>query len=185
MPDVLFVCTGNQCRSPLADASAWRSLRRRDIEAEVASAGVLRGGAPLAPETLRVLAQRGIDGGDRRSQQISRELVSRSALILGMDRGHVREVAVLDGDAWRRTFTLKEAVRRAHDIGPRRFAEPLATWAERLGAGRSPNDMLGQSSDDDIADPMGAPYSVHEQTALVIDELVEELVDLAWPDGPR
>jgi protein-tyrosine-phosphatase len=182
MADILFVCTGNRCRSPVADAIAWRSLRDRNITADVASAGLLEGGAGLPHETVRVLTKRGIDSGDRRSLQVTPELLTASTLILGMDRGHVRELAVLEADAWHKTFTLKEAVRRAHHIGPRRFGEPLDQWVVRLGEGREPSDLLGASSEDDIEDPIGAPYQEHERTAAVIEELLTELLDLVWPD---
>jgi protein-tyrosine phosphatase len=183
MTDLLFVCTGNRCRSPVADALAWRSLRDRGIEAKVASAGILEGGAPLPTETMRVLSERGIECGERRSVQITPELLAESSLIVGMDRSHVREVVVLDGEAWPRTFTLKEAVRRAHQVGPRHVALPFSDWAVRLGEGREPSEMLGASSQDDIDDPIGAPYAAHERTAEIIGELVDDLIDLAWPDG--
>ena len=182
MPDVLFVCTGNRCRSPVADALTWRALRSRGVPATTASAGLLVGGAPLPAETVRVLAKFGIDDHDRLSQQVTVDLLATSTLVVGMDRSHVREIAVLDPEVWHHTFTLKEAVRRATDVGPRGVGEALPAWAERLGAGRNPADILGASEADDIADPIGAPYREHERTAELIEELVDQLVDLAWPD---
>jgi protein-tyrosine phosphatase len=181
VPDVLFVCTGNRCRSPVAEALTVRTLRSRGVQASTASAGLLEGGALLPPETVRVLQRYGIDGRRRTSRQVSAELVGASALVLGMDRSHVREVSVLDASAWHRTFTLKELVRRASIAGARPHGEPVARWAERVAAGRDPMDLLGASDDDDIADPMGEPYPEHVRTATVIDQLVGRFVPLVWP----
>ena len=183
MPDILFVCTGNRCRSPIAEVLTWKVLRERRIRGTTDSAGTLDGGAPLPAETVRVLSKFGIDGTGRVSRRVTPDMAAHSALIVGMERAHVRAVALLDHSVWHRTFTLKEVVRRAFASGPRPFDEPLSAWAERLGAGREPSDMLGASGEDDIDDPMGAPFTEHERTASVIDALVVRLVDLAFPDG--
>jgi protein-tyrosine phosphatase len=185
MADVLLVCTGNRCRSPVADALMWRALRDRGIDATTTSAGLLEPGAPLPPETVRVLARYGIEGRGHRSRQVTPELITDTTLVVGMERSHVRAVSVLDAAAWHRTFTLKELVRRATGAVPRPFGETLPEWASRLGGDRAPGDMLGESAADDIADPMGLPYPEHARTAIVIEELVERLVDLAWPDAVR
>jgi protein-tyrosine phosphatase len=179
--DVLFVCTGNRCRSPVAEALAWQALRVRGIQATTASAGLLEGGAPLPEETVHVLARYAVDGRKRLSAQVTRELVAESTLVVGMERSHVREIALLDPTAWHRTFTLRELVRRASAAGPRQDGESMLDWAERIAADRDPADMLGSSEADDIVDPIGAPYAEHERTAMIILELVDRLVDLAWP----
>ena len=52
-----------------------------------------------------------------------------------------------------------------------------------MNAGRRPADLLGQSRDDDVADPTTDPLADYDVMAREVDELVAELVDLAWPAG--
>ena len=82
-----------------------------------------------------------------------------------MERRHVREVVVLDQRAWSRAFTLKELVRRASEVGPRASEESLAEWLQRVNAGRRPADLLGQSRDDDVADPTTDPLADYDAMA--------------------
>ncbi len=95
---VLFVCTGNTCRSPLAEG-LFRSLlcqRLECSEAElvqrgfiVASAGVASTpGAPASPETLAILREEGIDLSDHTSQPVTDQLVAWADLILAMTSRH-------------------------------------------------------------------------------------------------
>ena len=99
-----------------------------------------------------------------------------------MERQHVREVVVLDQRAWSRAFTLKELVRRALGGRPARGRRVRSTqWLHRVGEGRRPADLLGQSRDDDVADPTTDPLADYATMASEVDTLVRELVDLAWP----
>ena len=69
-PRILVLCTANQCRSPMAEGILADLIARRGVEAVVDSAGLLPGGAPAAPHTLDVLAERGIDFSAHRSRSI-------------------------------------------------------------------------------------------------------------------
>lgn len=147
-----------------------RSLANAGIPARVHSAGLLPSGRAASEGAQEVMADRGLDLGDHVSTQISPELVASSDLVIGMAREHVREVAVLDPSAFPRTFTLKELVRRGRQVGPQYGDEPLDDWLARLHQGRRATHHLGESSDDDVADPIGQRLARYQRTA---DELVD------------
>lgn len=95
---LLFVCTGNTCRSPLAEAIARAEAVRRGLQGvECRSAGTAAfPGHPAAAVGAVVAAERGIDLGAHRSRPLDRELVEWADAILVMARWHgetVREEA--------------------------------------------------------------------------------------------
>jgi protein-tyrosine phosphatase len=135
---------------------------------------------------VKVMAKRGLDLSAHRSQRLTADAVARADLVLGMAREHVREAVVLDPTSLAKTFTLRELARRAERVGPRRPGpegelEPLADWLARLGAGRRAADLLGTSTDDDIADPIGLSRRTYEHTAQEIEDLVTTIVRHAFP----
>lgn len=101
---VLFVCSGNTCRSPMAMALARAELARqlnipvKDLEdrgVEVISAGsVAMPGMKATPEAVEAVASLGCDLASHRSQPLTPRLVHRSDLIVAMTRSHL--AAVLD-----------------------------------------------------------------------------------------
>jgi protein-tyrosine-phosphatase len=156
----------------------------RRVRAEIASAGLLPGGHPMPPETLHALGALGYGGtglASFRSRQGTAAEVTRSDLVLGLDRNHVREVVVRMPETWARTFTLKELVRRGDAAGPRGPDEELSEWLSALGEHRDRRELLGSSDADDVADPIGGPPSMFEQTAAEIQGLCVSLVRLLWP----
>jgi protein-tyrosine phosphatase len=174
---VLFVCSANQCRSPMAAALLDAAAVARGVTGlEIGSAGVMPGGMPAAEGARAVL-----DGlEDHVSHQITAPLVRYADLVIGMSRSHVREVTVLAPEAFTRTLTLKELVRIAP---PRSREDHLDAWVQRAGAGRRLSELTGSADEDDIADPIGGPLSGFEATAAELRPLIDQLVDLAWPQA--
>jgi protein-tyrosine-phosphatase len=97
--NLLFVCTGNTCRSPLAAAITLQELsRRRWSHVRVESAGIATvPGAPASEGALVVAQESGIDLTLHRSQPLSIELITWADLILGMGPSHLVGVAELGG----------------------------------------------------------------------------------------
>lgn len=110
---VLFVCTGNTCRSPLAEALLLRLLEERRIEGiTVASAGTgAFAGAPASEGSYLVALEDGVDLSAHRAQILTPELASSADLMLTMSRSHRQRLSDLGyGD---RAFLLGEYAGRS------------------------------------------------------------------------
>ena len=116
---------------------------------------------------------------------MNRQLLAGADLLVGMAREHVREAVLAAPEVWPRAFTLKELVRRGEEAGPRGPGESLESWLARAHGDRAKADLLGQSDDDDIYDPLGESKDTYARTAEEISGLVDRLVDLAWPAAAR
>lgn len=90
MTRILFVCTGNTCRSPMAEVIARDHAARRGLAVEVHSAGLMTGpGSPAAEHARRLAAERGLDLGPHRSSVLTPDLLAMSDFVLGMTGRHV------------------------------------------------------------------------------------------------
>src|SRR2546426_10509174 len=86
---VLFVCTGNICRSPLAASLLERALKERGLEVAVSSAGTgAWDGTPASEGAYLVGLEQGLDLSGHRARLLTRDLVEQSDLILTMARHH-------------------------------------------------------------------------------------------------
>lgn len=93
---VLFVCTGNTCRSPMAAALMREELQQRGVSAAVASAGLAAGGEPAATNAIEVLAEEGIDLARHRSRPLTREMCDAADAIAVMTEEHRRLLLAAD-----------------------------------------------------------------------------------------
>jgi protein-tyrosine phosphatase len=152
---VLFVCTGNQCRSPIAEAWLRRQLSHLDRAFSVASAGFVSEGQPAPPEVLDAMRAVGLDLSYHRSRLVTPVLVEGADLVVGMTRQHVIDLAVLTPGAWDRCFTCADLLRRAEPAGPRRPSESVRQWARRVSGDRTRTSLVALPVSEDVPDPMG------------------------------
>ena len=97
--NLLFVCSGNTCRSPLAEAFARKIAERRGIaDVRVSSAGTNAwDNFPATDEALLVGMERGVDLTGHRSRKITSAIISEADLIFVMTAGHLEQVKQLGG----------------------------------------------------------------------------------------
>ena len=181
MAEVLFVCTGNLCRSPSAALFLRQQLGSAGSEVTVHSAGTMEVG--VGPPRALVLEGRalGIDLADHVPRMVDPDTIQAADLVVGLAREHLRETVVAVPSSFPKTFTLREIVRRGLDTGPRGAPEDLGAWLARLHDGRLRADLMGESPDDDVRDPMGGTPDDYRGMLTEVATLTRTLRNLAWP----
>src|SRR5690349_2553646 len=154
MKTILFVCTGNICRSPMAEG-LFRQAVRDSHEYKVLSAGVgAVEGQPPSPHAVRALKDLGIDISKQRSHVLTAELVQQADYIFGMTHGHVDAVNLLFPQAAEKTFLLRE------------FDETLDVFEK------------------DISDPIGGSYEVYLNCRDQIEQGIVSMLNFIQQTSP-
>ncbi len=181
MPAVLFLCTGNLCRSPAAAALLRKRVSERGPEEVVVrSAGAMQTDGPPPALLVTEAVRYGVDLASHEPCQMKPDDLAGSDLVIGMTREHLREAVLLDQAVFPRTFTLREFVRRADDAGPRSGGVAFEEWVSSLHRGRQHVDLIGESPSDDIDDPMGGPPEAYREMLSEVAPLVDALHALVW-----
>lgn len=138
---VLFVCTGNTCRSPMADGLAKKLLSRMkgvgvdELEqagVRVRSAGTMTGGgSPASAESVQVMSDSGVDLSGHQSTALTEDLIQDADAVYTMTESHRQAVLMLSPSAAEKTHRLDASA--------------------------------------DIIDPIGYPLDVYRQTAQMIE----------------
>lgn len=180
---VLAVCTGNICRSPLAEHLLRAGLAARGIEdVDVSSAGT-HGlvGEPVQEHAAAALRMRGLDPSAFFARRLDEGLVSAADVVVAMSREHRAAAVTLVPRAAPRVFTLRELDRllttadRAGlpDIPAERARALVVAAARRRGLVRPE-----RPEDDDIADPYGGPAAAYAPCADLIESSLQRFLSL-------
>lgn len=178
---VLFICTGNICRSPMGEFMLNEAASLRGLPIVARSAGLAAPDQPPPPHTLSVLADRGIDASAHRSRKLLADMVGSADLVLAMTGRHAREAALLDMASTPKIFTLREFTKRSALAGPRDDDEDVADYIARLSAGRPTALLGGGGSEDDVADPYGRRKRAYRQAAESIETEIVKVLDALYP----
>jgi L-threonylcarbamoyladenylate synthase len=144
---VLFVCTGNSCRSVMAEYLLRAKLIGRD-DVEVHSAGTsVYFKSPASQETISVLRERGINAAAHISRSLGTIMLKKSDLIFAMTRAHRSQILERVPSVEKRVYLLKE-----------------------FG-----NTQRGYEADLDVPDPIGQPHASYEECLMTIEEAVEKI----------
>src|SRR5436305_3620706 len=131
MKTVLFICTGNVCRSPMAEGIFRYAVQGRgDYRVFSAGLGAMEG-QPPSPYGVQAVRELGIDISSQRSRMLTPDLVQQAEYIFGMTHSHIDTVMLLYPHAAEKTFMLRE------------FDETLDLFEK------------------DISDPIGGSYDVY------------------------
>jgi protein-tyrosine-phosphatase len=177
--EILVVCTGNICRSPMAEALLRARLAARGLSAHVQSAGTLAWGGPATGSAALAMRELGLAIDGHLSRQLTDDLVMGADLVLGMTREHVWRVARAERDAQSRSFLVGELARLGPAAGARARDESVRTWAARVAALR-PGGLVGRAGDE-VEDPVGEPIGVYRATASRLDRDLERIASLLAP----
>ncbi len=166
---ILFVCTGNICRSPTAERLANEYATQQGIHDFAASSAGTRAviGHPVHPDAAEVLRGLGGDPTGFAARQLTLKVAGNADLILTMTRRHRDSVLELAPNKLHRTFTLAEASQLVTMFEARTVAE-LANLRPQLAS----------HAVADIADPIGHGPDVFETVGGQIADLLLPVIEL-------
>ena len=174
---IVFVCSGNRFRSPLAQAFVERLTL--GLPVQISSAGTLElDDVPALPEARQIAVLCGVDLSRHRSQRLSSLSLENADLVIGFEEEHVRR-AIVDAGARRpNSFKFREFVSLIRQTDP----APGKTTFEKARAAVGLADDLRRDSgaagaDPDVPDPFGRSRKVQREIAAVTWELSIELVE--------
>lgn len=172
---VLFVCTGNICRSPYLELrlrAGLARLGRQDILTASAGLQALVGHPVSRPLAKRLLTVN-IDASRHRARQLVQAHVEQADLILTATRNQRRMVSQLLPEAADRVFTAAQFVRLLEVTAPR---STLSVRDQVMLANGARGSAGSSTAEDDILDPWKRSRRAYVRAGTLMDEVSDQLV---------
>jgi protein-tyrosine-phosphatase len=152
---VLFVCTGNTCRSPMAEGILKSALKKKGVRhVDVSSAGTH--GLHFAPASVfgaQIAKQKGVDLFRHRSRELTADMIKGANLILVMAQEHLDHISRIAPNAVNKTFLLR-------------------TFARVRGA----SNRGGEEIDPSVKDPIGGSLEEYQRSFSEIETEIERIL---------
>ena len=190
---ILVVCTGNICRSPVAERLLQAKLDDLGIPAVVHSAGTQSMvGHDMTPEAAQLATQYGADASQHRSQQLTEQLITDADLVLTATREHRSKVVSMYPRASRYSYTLNqfarllptalESLAEAPVVEPVETPQPdpstqLRALIAEVSATRGFSPPPPHPDDDDIEDPYRQSTAVYARVGVILNNTVTQITD--------
>jgi len=186
---IVFVCTGNICRSPMAEQMLIQKAEKNKLPIKVFSAGVMAmTGDPMTPQSADAMTKRGFTPTKHISQDLTPKLLEEADLVLTATLDHRGEIARMLPKASKYSFTIDEFARLTSFLGanpefqeefkknPKETREQYirrATQEAVLLRGMVPTNLDPK----DVIDPYMESSKVYNDVAEHIDNSLEMIVD--------
>jgi len=193
---VLFVCTGNICRSAIAEQVFRARYSGENIEFSSAGVGALVGRG-MPEQAAEISRQLGGAPDAHSARQITKEMIAESDLVIALSREHRSEIVRTHPRSNRYTFTLREFARVLESYAGDSEAKPIPrTAAAAAGVFRGAVPIIASQrgfavqpaspEDDDVIDPYRREQEVYDRSGREISDAVDRITGvIAHLRAPR